>query len=404
MENLCGIVLSYYDNDECNVPIAGADLLFKSVSLWTYEAIKKAGIKNICLAGAYKKTKEFAYEGIQIFCGDEQITSSSALLMAKDFINKYKDKNILIVSAFVPYWAEESLKNALNSYNEYSLPVALAVYQEGENENGATVGLIISAKELIKQVEKNKSFQEIAFNANKIPVVCKRLRNSAGVKALSDILRDKILERHINNGVYIPCTDGVIIGPDVEISTGTTILSGTIIKGKTTIGLNCLIGPNSFISDSELSQNVTIKASFCDLSYVGEGTIIGPFCNIRPNCHFGKQVKVGDFVEIKNSNVGDKTSIAHLTYVGDSDVGSKVNFGCGAVTVNYDGKNKFRTVIGDNVFIGCNSNFIAPVKVENNSYIAAGSTITDDVPENALAIARSRQIIKENWATNRNDK
>lgn len=132
-------------------------------------------------------------------------------------------------------------------------------------------------------------------------------------------------------------------------------------------------------------------------SSVGSDTTVGPYAYVRPNSHIGSHVKVGDFVEVKNSTVDDGTKISHLTYVGDSDVGKNVNFGCGTVTVNYDGKNKFRTTIGNNAFIGCNTNLVAPVTVGDNSFIAAGSTITDEVPEDGFAIARQRQTVKNGW-------
>ena len=134
---------------------------------------------------------------------------------------------------------------------------------------------------------------------------------------------------------------------------------------------------------------------------MGDGTKIGPFAYIRPNCRVGRDVKVGDFVELKNSTVGDGTKISHLTYVGDTDAGSRINFGCGTVTVNYDGTAKFRTTIGDGAFIGCNTNLVAPVKIGEGAYTAAGSTITDDVPADSLAIARSSQTIKIQWAAKR---
>ena len=132
-------------------------------------------------------------------------------------------------------------------------------------------------------------------------------------------------------------------------------------------------------------------------STVDENTKIGPFAYIRPNSKIGKNIKIGDFVEIKNATIDDGTKVSHLTYVGDADVGKKVNFGCGTVLVNYDGKNKYRSTIEDNAFIGCNTNLVSPVKVEKNAFIAAGSTITDDVPEETLAIARARQVIKYGW-------
>ena len=136
-------------------------------------------------------------------------------------------------------------------------------------------------------------------------------------------------------------------------------------------------------------------------STVGEGCHVGPYAYLRPKSTVGNNCKVGDFVELKNATLGDGTKASHLTYIGDATVGAGVNFGCGTVIVNYDGKSKFRTVIGDNAFIGCNSNLVSPVKVNDNAYIAAGSTITDEVPEGALAIARSRQVIKSDWKDKR---
>ena len=152
------------------------------------------------------------------------------------------------------------------------------------------------------------------------------------------------------------------------------------------------------MENSVIEDGANVKSSYVLESRVRSGAKIGPFSQIRPNCDIGENVKIGDFVEIKNSNIGKATSVAHLTYIGDSDVGSRVNFGCGCVTVNYDGKNKFRTTIGDYAFIGCNTNLVAPVSVGNNAYTAAGSTITRDVPDDAMAIGRCRQENKEGWA------
>ena len=191
------------------------------------------------------------------------------------------------------------------------------------------------------------------------------------------------------------------IGPRVEVGDGTVILPGTILRGNTVIGKNCEIGPNTMIRDCRIADGVTVNSSQLNEAEVDEGTTVGPFAYIRPHTHVGKNVKVGDFVELKNSTIGEGTKISHLTYVGDSDVGSKVNFGCGTVTVNYDGTKKYRTVIGDHAFIGCNTNLVAPVEVGEGAYTAAGSTITDTVPPQSLAIARSRQEVKKDWVKRR---
>lgn len=207
-----------------------------------------------------------------------------------------------------------------------------------------------------------------------------------------------IINRHMANGVIFYTSHGIVIEDDVTIGKGTVILPGTILMGGTVIGENCTIGPNSMLKNCTLGDCVTFNASQGTDSKVANGASIGPFSQLRPNSEIGEKVKIGDFVEVKNSSVGEGTSIAHLTYIGDSDVGRHVNFGCGVVTVNYDGESKNRTQIGDYAFIGCNTNLVAPVKVGDGAYTAAGSTITDDVPSQSLAIARARQINKDGWA------
>ncbi len=209
------------------------------------------------------------------------------------------------------------------------------------------------------------------------------------------------LDKYKNNGVIFIDEKTVYIEESVKIGKGTVIEPNVYLKGNTVIGENVTIGFCSEISDATIGNNVTIRHSVITKSSIGEGTNIGPFAYIRPDCNVGKNVKIGDFVEIKNSNIDDGTKLAHLTYVGDADVGKNINFGCGTVVVNYDGKKKHRTVIEDNAFIGCNTNLVSPVKVGKNAYTAAGSTITNDVPENSLAIARERQVNKEDWVLKR---
>lgn len=207
-----------------------------------------------------------------------------------------------------------------------------------------------------------------------------------------------IIEKHEANGVEFFTSHGILIDPEVKIGKGTQILPGTILKGNTVIGENCVIGPNSMLTDCQIGNGVVFNASQASESVVEDDAKIGPFTQLRPNSHICKKVKIGDFVEVKNSTIGEGTSISHLTYVGDSDVGRHVNFGCGVVTVNYDGTNKNRTTIGDYAFIGCNTNLVAPVKVGDGAYTAAGSTITKDVPGGDLGIARARQENKPEWA------
>ena len=199
-------------------------------------------------------------------------------------------------------------------------------------------------------------------------------------------------------GVRMMDPNTVYVEDSVTVGAGTLLLPGTILRGNTVIGRNCEIGPNTMLTGCIVEDNVTINSSQCNESKICSGTHVGPFAYIRPHCTVGPNVKVGDFVELNNSAIGEGTKISHLTYVGDSDVGERVNFGCGTVTVNYDGNQKYRTAIGDGCFIGCNTNLVAPVTVGQGAFIAAGSTITQDVDADALAIARGRQVAKEGWA------
>lgn len=208
-----------------------------------------------------------------------------------------------------------------------------------------------------------------------------------------------ILNNLLENGVEIPCFDGIIIEPSVTIEAETLILPGTIISGNSKIGRGCVIGPNSYIVDTTVGDNTKLNNTQSFDAQIGDGVTAGPFVHIRPNTKIADKVHIGNFVEVKNSTVDEGSKLPHLLYVGDSDVGKDVNFGCGCVTVNYDGKNKSRTTVKDGAFIGCNTNLVAPVTVGENAFTAAGSTITEDVPDNALAVARSRQVVKKEWVS-----
>jgi len=221
--------------------------------------------------------------------------------------------------------------------------------------------------------------------------------------AAAECFRGEVLFHFARRGVRFSAFDGVVISPFAKIGEGTLIKPSTEIDGRSVIGRNCVIGPCSVISESTVGDGCTVNATQIYQSVLEENVKIGPFCHVRPNSRLCGGVKIGDFVEVKNSVVGRDTHASHLTYIGDSDVGEKVNFGCGVVTVNYDGVRKHRTVIGDNAFIGCNTNLVAPVKVGNGAYTAAGSTITKDVPEDALAIERGSQANIEGWAKKRRE-
>ena len=223
-------------------------------------------------------------------------------------------------------------------------------------------------------------------------------RSAEELQRAMPMCREAIVSRHSHKGVFVMDSTNTYIDPRCTIGEGTVILPGTILRGRTAIGAHCEIGPNTMIRDCTVGDHTTVNASQLNESSVGSGTTVGPFAYVRPKCVIGDKCRVGDFVEVKNSVIGNGTKISHLTYVGDSDVGQRVNFGCGTVTTNYDGNRKFRCTIGDDVFLGCNTNLVAPVTVADRAYTAAGSTITEDVEADALAIARAKQTNKPGWA------
>lgn len=211
-------------------------------------------------------------------------------------------------------------------------------------------------------------------------------------------MRDRINRNHLLGGVTLIDASSTYIEAGVQIGSDTVIYPGTVLRGSTIIGEDCVIGPQADIADSTIGNGVAIKYSVVSESVIGDTSAVGPYANLRPGSKLGVGCKVGDFVELKNASLDDGSKVSHLSYVGDAKVGKDVNIGCGAVTVNYDGYNKFVTEIGDNAFIGSNVNLIAPLKIGDGAYVVAGSTVTHDVPAGDLAIARERQVNKSGYA------
>ena len=351
MKNVCLKILKHEDD-----LFLSNVLLFKSFDAWIEDSAREAGIENI--------------EGET--CDDTLLVCPHFPFIDSDTIEEgYKahtnsNAHVTVICSQEGYNAAAFVKTELlnESYETLSLDENLELFYIG----GANC----------KKIVRDSSLLFPIYNAKDL-----NLANSAS--------RAAVIDRAIENGAIIMCSDGIVISPDAKIESGAVILPGSIIKGKSVIKSGAVIGPNSLIDNSEIGENAVINASQILDSTVGSKTKIGPFTQLRPNSHIGENVKIGDFVEIKNSTVGDNTSVAHLTYIGDSDVGRKVNFGCGTVTVNYDGKEKNRTEIGDYAFIGCNSNLVAPVKIGTNAYTAAGSTVTNDVPDDSLYICSEKE-------------
>jgi len=449
MKNSIAVILAAGGKDKMKsaYPRVMTRVLSRHMIEWVLCAAEKSGIEKICVVvGENEKQLENYVSGrAESVIQFEQKGTAHAVMQASEFIRKYPDSDVLILNGDVPLMDPATIHEAYDMHVENSNAVTAVsaivdnpfgygrILRDG---NGKFSG-IVEERDAESETKKISEISSGTFwfksgillealdnidvrpdgTYNLVDAVTLMVANGfdAGVYTtanadvvlgannrrevclLNEIARINVINNLLDMGVQIPCFDGVMIDPTVEIGFDTVIMPNTIIYGNTKIGRHCIIGPNSYIEDSVIGDESVLDNTKCRQSKVGAYASIGPFVQIRPNSVIEDKVHLGNFVEVKNSTIDDGTKVSHLTYVGDSDVGKNVNFGCGTVTVNYNGKAKYRTTIGDNVFIGCNTNLIAPVKVGDNSYTAAGSTITEDVPASSLGIARARQINKEGW-------
>ncbi|WP_313127332.1 bifunctional UDP-N-acetylglucosamine diphosphorylase/glucosamine-1-phosphate N-acetyltransferase GlmU [Proteiniclasticum ruminis] len=380
---------------------------------------------------------------------EEQLGTGHAVLCAKEFLQD-KEGTVAIFTGDAPLVREETVKEMLKSHEEgdYSATLLTSVIENPAGygrikRSGNDVEKIIEHKDCseeelkLKEINagmylfdakelqeallllKNDNAQgeyyltdviEIMKGKNlKVGAVITEFDETRGVNSRAQlaeaeaILRKRINEFHMENGVTLIDPLTTYIGADVVIGNDTIIYPNNTLEGKTVLGKGVLLHPNNRIEDSVIEDEVTIASSVILCSKVGKKTTVGPFAYIRPDSVIGEKVKVGDFVEIKKSTIGNGTKISHLTYIGDAEVGEHVNFGCGTVVVNYDGKNKYKTVVEDHAFIGCNTNLVAPVTVHEGAFTAAGSTITENVPKEGLGIARAKQVNKEGWVQKRKE-
>lgn len=303
----------------------------------------------------------------------------SAIVEEKDADAEQKKINEVNTSVYC--FKTESLINALgkinnnNKQNEYYLTDCINIlYSEGKKVDS----LII---------------EDIAESMG--------VNNRVQLAQVGKVLRSRINEMHMMNGVTLIDPDNTYIDAGVAIGKDTVIYPGVILEGNTVIGEANILYQGSRISNCKIGNDTIVENSVLTDSEVGSGTTVGPNAYLRPHSKIGDGCRIGDFVETKNVNIGNGTKVSHLTYVGDADLGEDINIGCGVVFVNYDGQVKSRSTVGDGAFIGCNTNLIAPVNVGENAYIAAATTVTKDIPDNAFAIGRSRQLVKEEWAKGR---
>ena len=423
----------------------------KPLSKWVIDASMAAGADKVCAVVGHKAetVKEVLGDVCEFALQAEQKGTGHAVMQAIDVIKNSKGE-VVILNGDTPLITAETINKAIeyhkNNGNQATVITAIlddaTGYGRIVRDNDGSVLKIVEQKDAS---EEEKKINEVnsgmyVFDAQSLVYALDKITPnnaqgeyyltdtleillSAGKKiggyAISDndeirgindrvqlneaekIMQKRINEYHMRNGVTMRNPESVYIEDGVEIGNDTEICQNVTIKSGTKIGSDCVIGSGSMLDRAVIHDGVDVLSSVILESEVDEGTHVGPFAYIRPNCHVGKEVKVGDFVELKNSNIDDGTKISHLTYIGDSDVGKRVNFGCGTVTCNYDGKKKYRTTIGDDCFVGCNTNFVSPINVGDGVYIAAGSTITEDIPENSLSIARARQVNKEGWKDKR---
>ncbi len=379
---------------------------------------------------------------------DKQLGTGHAMMCARDFLQG-KQGVVAVFTGDAPLIREETVRELINYQQEgkYSAVILTSIVDNPKGygrviREGNSVGRIVEDKDCNEEELKVKEINAgmYAFDIEDLLASLDKLtnNNAQGEYYLTDvigilkkegkavgalvidfeetlgvnsrvelaqaekIMRERINYKHMTNGVTIIDPANTYIDSDVEIEKDVLIYPGNVLQGKTVIKSGVVLYPNNRIEDSVIEQGAIIQSSVILESVIGENTTVGPYAYIRPESVIGKEVRIGDFVEIKKSTIGDNTKVSHLTYIGDAEVGSNCNFGCGTVVVNYDGKKKHKTKIGNNVFIGCNTNLVSPVELEDNTYTAAGSTITEDVPEGSLAIARAKQINKEGWVNRRN--
>ena len=268
----------------------------------------------------------------------------------------------------------EALKNinTNNAQGEYYITDVIGIFRE----NGEKVGAYTL-----------KDFDE-SLGVN----------DRVALATAESVMRSRINQQHMVNGVSFVNPHATYIDVDVEIAPEVQVEANVTLKGQTKIGAETILTNGTYIVDSVIGERTVITNSMIEESIVADGVTVGPYAHIRPGSSLAKDVHVGNFVEVKESSIGENTKAGHLTYIGNSEVGANVNFGAGTITVNYDGQKKYKTIIGNNVFVGSNSTIIAPVELGDNSLVGAGSTITKDVPADAIALGRGRQINKEDYA------
>jgi len=430
-----------------NLPKVLHNLAGKSILNYVLDTVDQLKVKRKILIIGYKsdKIRELIGDKIEYVEQREQLGTAHAVLQTKKLLSGFKG-DVLILSGDIPLLTANTLKKLLKYHqtNNFCCTLVSTVLKTPKgygriirDKKGEIKGIIEEAdlstdKKKITEINsgiyyfnKEKLFQalEKVTTDNKqreyylTDTVKILLREGLAVgnimvKDCSEILginnrldltdaSQKVYQKTLQNlmfqGVTIVDPNSTFIERGVKIGQDTIIYPFTIIEKGTKIGSNCFIGPYSHLIDADIGKGVRVWASIIESSTVKEGANIGPYAHLRPETVVEKGAKIGNFVELKKTIMGEGSKASHLTYLGDATIGKKVNIGAGTITCNYDGEKKHKTVIEDGVFIGSNNSLVAPVKLGKYSYTGAGSTITKDVPAGNLAIARSRQTNISGW-------
>lgn len=448
------VILAAGDGKRMHAPHAKVlcEVAGKPMLSWVIDTARSVDDAEICVVVSPEAddVRELAEKaGCSVCYQYERKGTGHAVMAAREFLEANIEGNTLVLCGDAPFMDAATVKAALSEHEKWqnAVTVITAVLEDGGNygrivRDGDTVKEIVEKKDCKGDKADIADIREINsgaywFETGKLLGALDRLTDENAQKEYyltdtvgllygdgestggypsfsSDIvlgandprdlleLNEKacaaIIDRHLENGVRFRSRDGVIISPDVVIEEGAEILQGCTLTGKTRIGSRAVIGPNSMLTDTEIGEDTVFESSKATQAKVGRKCNIGPYVQLRPDSIICDEVKIGDFVEIKNSTIGTGTSVAHLTYIGDAEVGRCCNFGCGTVFVNYDGVTKNRIKVGDFCFIGCNTNLIAPVTLGDGAYTAAGTTVTRDIPAGALVIDRGQLVIKDGWA------
>ena len=431
------------------LPKCAFPILKKPMISYIIENIEKSTIDETCVIVGHKKEvlEEILTNRVTYAYQSEQLGTGHAVKSAEEVLGD-KEGVTFILPGDMPLMEYPLMDKILRSHeemgNDLTVVTMMMDYPKGygrivRDEYGLVTGIVeendcnenqklikevnssvyvVNNKllfEYVKKIKRNERKGEfyltdivsLMHQDHKVntfvvrnPMVTMGINDLYGISIAEKYLRESINKSHMLNGVSIVNPETVTISHNAIIEPGVWIYPNSVILGNSVIKAGAIIGPNAEVNDSIIHEKAEIRHSIVKDSEVGENTTVGPFAHLRNHAVVGKDNRIGNFVEIKNSSTAENTKAAHLIYIGDAEVGKNVNFGCGSVTVNYDGVYKHKTVIGDDVFIGCNVNLVAPISVGDNVFIAAGSTVTKDIPKGAFSIARNQQINKEDYAKN----